>query len=301
MDFAAFLGCISAASCVVSQVTNGLIIGMLLFLVASGLTLIFGVLKVVNFAHGSLYMLGAYFALVTYKASGSYAIAALAAVAGVAIFGVILERLFISRVYNQEFLMQLLMCYGWVLVLDDAVKLIFGAEFQSMGMPPTFAVAPVFIAGTPVPPFYMFLIGTAFVIALCVWLLIEKTSYGKKVRAAAVNPAMTGALGVNTTMLQVSVFALGAALAGMAGGLAAPVRSLVPGMGLSILIESFIVTVIGGMGSIWGALFASILIGLTRAFGSYAFPLFTEGLVFVLMAVVLIVRPAGLFGKEEGR
>jgi branched-chain amino acid transport system permease protein len=299
VDLNALAQCAASASCLLTQSFNALIIGMLLFLVASGLTLIFGVLKVVNFTHGSLYMLGAYIAFFTYRATDSYALAVIAGSLGVALFGVILERFFFNRLYKANFLMQLLMCYGWILVLDDLMLLIFGAEFQSMGMPDMFARPPVIAAGAPIPVFYIFLIMASFVVALAVWLLIARTPFGSKVRAAAANTSMTAALGINTTLLYVAVFALGAGLAGLAGALASPVRSLVPGMGFSILIESFIVTVIGGMGSIGGALLAAILIGICRSFGSVGLPFFTEILVFLIMAAVLVMRPNGLFGKPE--
>jgi branched-chain amino acid transport system permease protein len=299
MDFSALLSCFSSSSCMMAQGVNGVIVGMLLFLVASGLSIIFGVLKVVNFTHGSLYMLGAYIALFVYRLTENYFFAVLGGAAGVALFGIFLERLFISRIYKSDFLLQLLVCYGWILILDDVVSLWFGNEFQSLGMPETFAVAPVMVAGTPIPPFYIFLISISFAIALSVWLLMEKSPFGRKVRAAAANSAMTAALGINTKVMYVAVFALGSGLAGFAGALAAPVRSMTPGMGFSVLIESFIVTVIGGMGSIVGALVAALLIGLCRAFGSVGFPLFVDGLVFLFMAVVLILRPNGLFGKEQ--
>lgn len=282
-----------------AQGVNGVIVGMLLFLVASGLSLIFGVLKVVNFTHGSLYMLGAYLALYVYRLTDNYFFAVLGGAAGVALFGAVLERLFISRIYKSDFLLQLLVCYGWILILDDVISLWFGTEFQSLGMPATFAVAPVMIGGTPIPPFYLFLIALSCVIAVAVWLLMEKSPFGRKIRAAAANSSMTAALGINTNLMYAAVFALGSGLAGFAGALAAPVRSMTPGMGFSVLIESFIVTVIGGMGSIGGALVAALLIGLCRAFGSVGFPFFVDGLVFLFMAVVLIVRPNGLFGKEQ--
>lgn len=299
MELNALMACVSSASCLTGQMFNALIIGMLLFLVASGLTLIFGVLKVVNFTHGSLYMLGAYFSYYVYRATDSFPLAVLGGMAGVALFGVMLERVFFNRLYNSNFLMQLLMCYGWILVLDDLMKIAFGSEFLSLGMPEAFAQPPLMVADAPIPVFYLFLVTVAFAVALSVWLLIAKSPFGKKVRAAAVNTPMTAALGINTTALYIAVFALGAGLAGLAGALASPVRSLVPGMGFSILIESFIVTVIGGMGSIGGALVAAILIGLCRSFGSIGFPLLTEVLVFSIMAMVLVLRPNGLFGKPE--
>ena len=274
-----------------------MIIGMLLFLVAAGLTLIFGVLKVVNFTHGSFYMLGAYFALSVYKLTGSFALAVVCAGAGVALFALIFERLFMSRVYGSNVLMQLLVCYAFILILDDAVKLIWGAEFQSMGMPTIFQRPPILIAGGVVPVFYLFLIVIALVIGAMLWFLIARTKMGKIVLAAAHNPAMTSALGINTGLIYGAVFASGGLLAGLAGALAAPVRSMASGMGMSILIESFIVTVIGGMGSVGGALAGSLLIGLVRSFGSIGFPLFTEGVMFLFMAMVLVIKPSGLFGK----
>jgi len=298
MDFATLASCLSSSACVVTQATGGLIIGMLLFLVAAGLTLIFGVLKVINFTHGSFYMLGAYFALTIFRFTESYTLTILGAGLATAIVGVIFERLFISRVYGQNVLMQLLVCYGFVLIFDDLVKIIWGPEFKSMGMPSTFQVPPLFIAGGVVPPFYLFVVGMAFVIGLALWLLIDRTRLGKTIRAAAINPNMVGALGINTGLLYGLVFGLGGLLAGFAGALAAPVRSLTPGMGFSVLIESFIVTVIGGMGSIVGAFVASLALGLIRSFGSMGFPLFTDGLMYLFMVIVLIAKPTGLFGKE---
>jgi branched-chain amino acid transport system permease protein len=272
---------------------------MLLFLVAAGLSLIFGTLKVVNFMHGSLYMLGAYFAYTIYNLTGgSYAAAVLGAALGVGVFALIFERFFMSRVYGADVLMQLLVCYGFILILDDAVKIIWGAEFLAMGMPAAFLRPPVNIAGGVVPVFYLFLIVITLLIALALGYIITKTRIGKIVRAAAINPTMTSALGINTAVVFGGVFALGGLLAGLAGALAVPVRSLVSGMGFSILIESFIVTVIGGMGSVAGALVGALLIGLVRSFGTIGFPLFTEGVMFVFMTIVLIVKPSGLFGKE---
>ena len=298
MDLIALASCLSSPACIVTQSTGGLIIGMLLFLVAAGLTLIFGVLKVINFTHGSFYMLGAYFALTIFQFTGSYTLTILGAGTATAIVGLVFERLFISRVYGQNVLMQLLVCYGFVLIFDDVVKIVWGVEFKSMGMPPAFQLPPLFIAGGVVPPFYLFLIGMAFLIGLALWLVIDKTRLGKTIRAVAHNPSMVAALGINTGFLYGLVFALGGLLAGFAGALAAPVRSLTPGMGFSILIESFIVTVIGGMGSIVGAFVAALALGLIRSFGSLGFPLFTDGLMYLFMVVVLIARPTGMFGKE---
>ena len=177
-----------------------------------------------------------------------------------------------SRVYGADVLMQLLVCYAFVLIFDDVVRMVWGPEFKSMGMPAAFQVVPLFIAGGVVPPYYLLLIGVALVMAVVLGLGLARTRIGKVIRAAAHNPGMVSALGINTGLIYGGVFALGGMLAGLAGALAAPVRSLTPGMGFSVLIESFIVTVIGGMGSILGALIGALLIGLIRSFGSLGFP-----------------------------
>jgi branched-chain amino acid transport system permease protein len=299
LDLQALLDCFTSASCVVTQGTGGLISGMLLFLVAAGLSLIFGTLKVVNFMHGSLYMLGAYFAYTVYGLSGNYALAVAGAALGVGLFALVFERLFMSRVYGSDVLLQLLVCYGFVLILDDVVKIVWGAEFLAMGMPETFQRPPIMLGGGVLPVFYLFLIVVTLLVAAGLGYLIARTRAGKIVRAAAVNPTMTSALGINTALVFGGVFALGGMLAGLAGALAVPVRSLVAGMGFSILIESFIVTVIGGMGSVAGALVGALLIGLVRSFGSIGFPLFTEGVMFLFMTLVLILKPSGLFGKDR--
>ncbi len=299
MNPQALLECFSSASCIVTQMGTGLIVGSLLFLVAAGLTLIFGVLGVVNFAHGSFYMLGAYLALTAYRLTGNFAIAVVAAGIGVGLFGFLFERFLMRRVYKADVLMQLLVCYALVLIMDDVVKIVWGAEFLSMGMPESFQAPPFFIAGGVVPVFYVYLIAAAMLIALALWGILTFSRIGKIIRAAAQNPTMTSALGINTSLIYAAVFAVGGVLAGLAGGLAAPVRSMSPGMGFSILIESFIVTVIGGMGSVSGALVGALLIGLIRSFGTIGFPLFVEGLMFLAMVLILILRPNGLLGKES--
>jgi branched-chain amino acid transport system permease protein len=298
MDLGELACCVGSLSCVVTQVSAGLTIGLLLFLVASGLTLIFGVLGLVNFAHGTLYMLGAYFALSAYGATDSFLVATLAGTLGVAVFGLLIERTLFRRIYGADVLMQLLVCYALILIMDDVVKIIWGGDFLKMDMPDTFRRPPFIIGGGIVPLFYLVLFGVTLAVALLLALGMGRTRFGRTVRAAAVNPTMVASLGVNTNMVFAAVFAIGAALAGMAGALSAPIRSVVPGAGVSILIESFIVTVIGGMGSIGGALAAALLIGLTRSFGSIGFPLFTEGLMFLMMAVILLVKPSGLAGKH---
>jgi len=297
VDLATLASCLTSTSCLVTQASTGLIAGFLLFLVAAGVTLIFGILGFVNFVHGAFYMFGAYFAYTAYAVTGSYFAAVVVGIAGVAFIGALFEILIVRRLYGQDPLLQILVCYAFILIFDEAVSLIWGNEFISMGVPTAFQMRPFIIMGGVVPPFYILLIGIAMAMAIGIPLLMQYTRYGKIIRALAQNPGMVSSLGINTRWAYLSVFILGSLLAGAAGALAAPVRSLTPGMGISILIESFIVTVIGGMGSIAGALIASILIGFVRSFGSIGFPLFTEGLIFIMMVAVLLLRPNGLLGK----
>lgn len=300
-DFDALAACMSTSACLVNQATSGLIIGMLLFLVASGVTLIFGVLHVINFAHGSFYMVGAYFAYTAYHLTGNYFLAAAVGAVGAGFCGILFERLIISRVYGQNLLMQLLVCYAFILIVDDLVKIVWGAEYLAMGIPEEFRLPPLRFAGGFVPPFYLFLVAIAVLIGIGSVLIVTKTRFGKIVRAAALNAPMVSALGIRVNVYFALLFGFGCALAGVAGALAAPVRSLTPGMGLGILVESFIVTVIGGMGSIPGAFLAAIILGLTRSIGSVGFPLFVDGAMFMIMALVLIFRPTGLLGQGELR
>ena len=300
MEIFALFDCIISPACLLTQAAGGLKIGMLLFLVASGLTLVFGVLGVINFAHGALYMLGAYFSWQVMSITGHFGLSVILGALGVGIFGILFERILISRVYNAELLVQILLCYSVVLILDDLVMIIWGDEFLSgLGVPELFQVPPLFIFDAIIPPFHLAIIAMSFTVGLILWFIMTKTRFGRLVRAAAINPKMLEALGVNINLLRAGVFMLGSFLAGLGGALAASVGSVVSGMGNSIIIESFIVTVIGGMGSISGAFLASLIIGMARSFGAVAMPLFTDGLMFMIMVLVLILRPEGLMGKKK--
>jgi branched-chain amino acid transport system permease protein len=300
MEIFALFDCIVSPACFISQTAGGLKIGMLLFLVASGLTLVFGVLGVINFAHGALYMLGAYFSWQVMSVTGHFGLAVVLGALGVGIFGLLFERFLISKVYNSDLLVQILLCYSVVLILDDLVMIIWGDEFLSgLGVPVVFQVPPLFIFDAIIPPFHLAIIATSFIVGLILWFIMSKTKFGKLVRATAINPKMLEALGVNTNIIKAGVFMLGSFLAGLGGALAASLGSVVSGMGNSIIIESFIVTVIGGMGSISGAFLASIIIGMARSFGAVAMPLFTDGIMFLIMVLVLILRPQGLMGNKK--
>ena len=300
MEIFALFDCIITPACLIAQTAGGLKIGMLLFLVASGLTLVFGVLGVINFAHGALYMLGAYFSWQVMSLTGHFGLAVISGAIGVGIFGLLFERLLINKVYNADLLVQILLCYSVILILDDLVMIIWGDEFLSgIGVPEVFQVPPLFIFDAIIPPFHIAIIVISMIVALLLWLIMTKTKFGKLVRATAVNPRMLEALGVNTNFIKAGVFMLGSFLAGLGGALAASLGSVVSGMGNSIIIESFIVTVIGGMGSISGAFLASIIIGMARSFGAVAMPLFTDGIMFLIMVLVLVMKPEGLMGKKK--
>ena len=300
MEIFALFDCIISPACLISQAAGGLKIGMLLFLVASGLTLVFGVLGVINFAHGALYMLGAYFSWQLMSITGHFGLSVILGALGVGIFGILFERILISRVYNAELLVQILLCYSVILILDDLVMIIWGDEFLSgLGVPELFQVPPLFIFDAIIPPFHLAIVAMSFIVGIILWFIMTKTRFGRLARAAAVNPKMLEALGVNINLLRAGVFMLGSFLAGLGGALAASVGSVVSGMGNSIIIEFFIVTVIGGMGSISGAFLASLIIGMARSFGAVAMPLFTDGLMFMIMVLVLILRPEGLMGKKK--
>jgi branched-chain amino acid transport system permease protein len=284
------------------QLLNGLATAASLFLVAAGLSIIFGVTRVVNFAHGSFYMLGAYvaYALVDRLGAGplgfwgSVALAT-AAAAGI---GALVEMLLLRRIYGAPELFQLLATFGVVLVVEDLVLLAFGPEERLGPRAPGLRGA-ISVLGRGFPVYNLFLIGVAVAILAGLWLLFRRTRWGTLVRAATEDREIVGALGVNQSRLFTGVFALGAALAGLGGALALPREPVRHTMDLEIIAEAFVVVVIGGMGSLPGAWLASVIIGAMHAFGILIFPEITLVLVFLVMAVVLVVRPWGLLGRSE--
>jgi len=297
MDLASLFNCLASPGCILGQVIGALIIAMVLFLVASGLSLILGVLGVMNFAHGCLYMLGAYFTYTVVAHFGNFGLALLLAPIGVGITGVILERFFIKRVYGLPDLYQLLLTYAFILVLDDMAKLIWGIFDLSVPVPGWFRRPPINIMGTLVPFYYLFIMLAGAALVLGIWFFLAKTKFGKIINAAASDPEMLMCVGMNVPLVYTSVFALGSLLAGLGGVIASPLRSIVPEMGNSIIIESFIIVVIGGMGNIIGTFLVALLFGLMRSFGILGFPFFELAFIYILMAVVLIIRPSGLFGR----
>ncbi|MFQ5520165.1 MAG: branched-chain amino acid ABC transporter permease [Candidatus Methylomirabilia bacterium] len=283
-----------------AQSLSGLTAAMFLFLIASGLSLIFGVLRILNFAHGSFYMLGAYLAYQVVQwvagAPGRFWWAVLGAAIGVAILGGLVERLLLRHLYIKEELYQLLFTYALVLVISDAAKVSWGTGQLSVSRPPGLTGA-VQLFGTRIPHYNLFILLLGPAIALVFWVVLHRTRAGRLIRAAALDREMLGALGVNVNHLYTGVFVIGSFLAGLGGALVTPVKTIVPGMDVEIIVEAFIVVVIGGLGSFWGTLLGAVIYGQVLSFGILIFPRFSIFSVFALMAVVLILRPWGLLGR----
>jgi branched-chain amino acid transport system permease protein len=289
-----------AAQFLFSQFLSGLTTAIFLFLIASGLSLVFGVLRVLNFAHGSFYMVGAYLAWSWMQLlsglSGSFWLAVLGAAAGVALLGGLIERLLLRHLYGREDLYQLLLTYALVLMLGDAARMLWGTQQLSVQRP-TGLIGSFEWFGAVVPHYNLFIIVLGPLIAASCWLLLSRTGAGRLIRAAALDREMLAALGADVGRLYTMMFMAGSFLAGLGGALVTPVRSIVPGMDVEIIVEAFIVVVIGGLGSFWGTFVGAIVFGQVLAFGILVLPGFSIFAVFALMALVLIVRPNGLFGR----
>jgi branched-chain amino acid transport system permease protein len=291
-------------SFLLAQFISGLTAAMFLFIVSSGLSLIFGVLRVLNFAHGSFYMVGAYMAWqITFwlgGLTGSFWLAVLGSACTVAILGGIIERLLLRHLYGREELYQLLFTYALVLILGDAAKVLWGTQQLTVPRPPLLGGS-FELLGAVVPYYNLFIILLGPTLALGCWLLLSRTGTGRMIRAAAHDREMLGALGADVGKLYTLMFMAGCFLAGLGGALVTPVRSIVPGMDVDIIVEAFIVVVIGGLGSFWGTFWGAIIFGQVLAFGILILPGFSLFAVFVLMAIVLIVRPTGLLGRPARR
>jgi len=282
------------------QLVNGVEYGLLLFLVASGLTLVFGVLGVLNFAHGSFYMLGAYLAWQGVQwlspVVGNFWLAALMAALVIAVLGGLVERLLLRHMYGKDELYQLLLTYALVLILGDSAKAIWGTQQLSVSRP-AILDGGIEILGGILPVYNIFIMWAGAVIAVGGWLILARSAAGRMVRAAALDREMLGALGANVGALYTGVFMASSFLAGLSGALVTPIESIVPGMDVEVIVEAFIVVVIGGLGSFWGTFWGSMIYGQVLSFGILVLPSFSLFSVFALMAVILIVRPWGLFGR----
>ena len=296
---------------ILEQALNGLQFGLMLFLLAAGLTLVFGIMDMINLAHGSLYMVGAYLAAAVTQASGSFITGILFAMAGTAILGALLETVLLRRLYARNHLAQVLATFALILIANELVRIIWGE--QALLLNATEALAgPVKLGGFYYPAYRLLIIGVGLGVAALLYVLVTRTRVGMWVRAGASNREMTEALGINVRLLFSAVFAFGAALCALAGGLLGPLLAVQVGMGESILILAFVVIVIGGIGSIRGALFGSLLVGLVDTLGRATLPMLLRQLfsaevasnlgpalasilIYVLMAAILFWRPEGLF------
>ena len=279
-----------------AQALNGLSYGVLLFLLSVGLTLIFGMLDVVNLAHGSFYMLGAYAGLATIAATGNFWLALLAAPLAVGLIGALMERTVLRPLYHRPPLDQVLLTFGFIYVFEDVVKSIWGGTIRSIPPPDLFAGS-VRLFGGAFPSYRLFVIAFGLGMAVLLWLLIERTRLGAIIRAGVYDAEMTAGMGIDIHRVFTGVFAFGAALGGLSGVIAGPIQSAQPPMGASILIPALIVVVVGGLGSLKGSLVGSLLIGQAEVWGKVWLPGVSMAMIYFVMAAVVLLRPQGLFGR----
>jgi branched-chain amino acid transport system permease protein len=284
-------------SALVAQIFTGLVLGGLFVLLAIGLSLIFGLMTVVNFSHGALYMLGAYLGYTLIRYLGvTFWVALVLAPLLVGILGLIIERFLIRPLYGRSLDDPLLLTFGLSLVLIETVRLVWGKIGLTFDPPPALAGA-VNLGFGPFPVYRVFVIAVTIVVLVGLWLFLEKTNMGLIIRAGSRDALMVRALGFDLSRVWLLVFGLGAALAGLAGVLAAPMRGVYAEMGVTMVIESFVVVVVGGMGSLVGAIVSGLLIGQVVGLTTFFAPKLAEIMVFVFMAIILLVRPSGLFGE----
>ncbi|MFI4926693.1 MAG: branched-chain amino acid ABC transporter permease [Burkholderiales bacterium] len=277
------------------QLLNSVQYGLLLFMLAAGLTLIFGIMGVVNLAHGSFYMLGAYLAWSLAARTGSLVLAIVLGTVLSVLFGLVLERVLFRQFYRRGHLDQVLLTFGLIYIFEELRSIAWGDDVHGVPVPQVLSASIPLTDNLSYPVYRLFMSGLCVLLALGLYLLISKTRLGMKIRAGAFNHEMTEALGVNVKRIHAVVFALGVGLASIAGMIAAPVSSVYPNMGSQVLIMCFVVVVIGGIGSVRGALIAALLVGLVDTFGKVLLPQVAGMLVYMLMAAVLLWKPEGLF------
>lgn len=273
----------------IAQTLNGLVYSMLLFLLALGLSLTFGMLRVINLAHGAFFLMGAYFGITAWNLTQSFWIAIIVGSLGSALVGALLERLWLQRFYARNELDQVILTFGFALVFADLMKMFWGKDIRSIPVPSGFSGA-VQIAGTYFPSYRLVLIAVGFSLFVATWLAIERTRVGALIRASVADRVMVSGLGFNIRLLFTYVFAFGTAVAGLAGVLGAPITGVYPGLDFEVLITTLIVVVVGGLGSISGAFWASLLIGLAETYGKAVYPAAASFIIFGLMAAVLLFR-----------
>ncbi len=277
------------------QTLNGVQYGLLLFLIASGLTLIFGIMGIINLAHGALYMIGAYLAYYFASLTDSLLLAILIGIPIVVALGYLIERFFIDALYQRDHLHQVLLTYGIILILNESQRILWGNDVHSVATPEWFDFSIPLTETLSYPVYRLVVSGICIVLTIAMYFIIQKTRLGMIIRAGASNREMVEALGINVRSLFTLIFAAGAALAAFAGMIAAPLTSVYPGMGDGILITCFVVVVIGGIGSIAGTFWGAMLIGMADTFGPVLLPQLSSVIVYLIMALVLLFKPRGLF------
>lgn len=287
----------SLAAFLVTESANALSQAALLFFLGVGLTLIFGIMRIVNFAHGSFYMLGAYFGYSAARLGGSFWLALFVAPALVGACGVLFELGILRRLYRRDDSAFLMVTFGLALVMGEVIRLAWGPEALQVAPPAAFSGI-VFLAGEPFPTYRLFLAGSGALVALLIWQFLERTRLGLLIRATSQNPEMVHALGTDVNLVRSAVFGIGCALAGMGGVMAAPLVTASIGMAAEMIIDAFVIVIIGGMGSFAGSLIAAVVIAFVQVFGEYYLPDLALAFMYLVMLLVLVVRPGGLLGKE---
>jgi branched-chain amino acid transport system permease protein len=280
------------------QALNGVQYGLLLFLVATGLTLIFGIMGIINLAHGSFYMIGAYMAFTLSSLTGSLAVAIVLGVVLSVVLGIVLEWALFARLYRRDHLEQVLLTYGLILVFEELRSILVDNDVHGVDVPAALSGSIRLTETLSYPVYRLFMSLVCVAVGALLWFLIQRTRVGMMIRAGASNRDMVQSLGVNINLVHRLVFALGVGMAAFAGLITAPVSSVYPGMGTQVLIICFVVVVIGGIGNVRGALFAALLIGLVDTFGKVLFPQAAGLSVYLLMAGILLWRPEGLFNTS---
>ena len=288
MDFTAFL---------VTKSLNALSQAALLFFLGCGLTLIFGIMRIVNFAHGAFFMLGAYVGWSAVSVTGNFWAALIAAPILVGGFGAAFELGILRRLYGRDGHAFLMVTFGLTLVMGEAIRLIWGVAALQVEMPKSLSGI-VFILDEPFPVYRLFLAGAGIVVALVIWQFLERTRLGLLIRATSQNAEMVHALGTDVRLVRSAVFGIGCGLAGIGGVFAAPMVTASLGMAPNAVIDTFVIVIIGGMGSFLGSMIGALLVAFVQVFGSYYFPDFAMAFMYLIMLTILVVRPGGLLGKE---